>query len=292
MTDAAHTQIAKALGFQPGMVLRTFGMRRSGNHAIINWLARNRTENCVFLNNCVIGKPASESCRGLEVNTRRLPHKQGQALIDTTHAAGDGGMLIVSYEDFSPDVDELRSGLTADLQEDQISRNILLYRNFMNWSASLLRKIQLNDEQDSLACLRIMMVALDKYRDLLELVANAKTVDALPINYDRWMARPRYRGRILQELGLPRRDNTLGRVQPYGGGSSFQKEAEDATELQTDQRWRDMVNDPSFQIVLLAASQDAELVALMHRLMPKDAEMLDAYLNQAQFPYHVQVADS
>ncbi len=292
MADQAHKPIQQALGFQPGTTLRVFGMRRSGNHALINWLTRNREKNSVFLNNCIVGKSAVLSCRGLEMNTRRLPHKTGQAMDDTTYAAGDGALLVVSYEDFAPDVDDLMSGLTPDLPDDQVTRNILLYRNFMNWAASLLRKIQQNDAQETFDCLRVMIVALNRYRDMLELVANSQSVGALPINYDRWVARPRYRRRILQELGLPIKDNDLGQVQPYGGGSSFQKGAENAAELKTDQRWREMMNDPSFQIVLLAASQDAELVALMHRLMPEDANMLTAYLHQAQFPYDVQVSDS
>lgn len=292
MQDAAQTQLAQALGFQPGFVLRTFGMRRSGNHAIINWLTRNREKNSVFLNNCVIGKPAATSCRGIEINNRRLPHKQGDSLVDTTFAAGDGALVVISYEDFAPDTDDLVAGLTSDIPEEMITRNILMYRNFMNWAASLLHKVQSNDAQQPLDCLRIMMSAMDKYRDLLDLVANAKSVGALPINYDRWVARPRYRGRLLDELGLPRNDNSLGPVQPYGGGSSFQRDAQRAEELATDQRWREMINDPSFQIVLLAASQDDELIALMHKLMPQDAEMLTTYLGQAQFPYHVQVTDT
>ena len=41
------------LGFTPGQALRIFGMRRSGNHAIANWLQRNSaTGRAVFLNNC------------------------------------------------------------------------------------------------------------------------------------------------------------------------------------------------------------------------------------------------
>ena len=65
-----------------------------------------------------------------------------------------------------------------------------------------------------------------------------------------------------------------------------------AEELNAETRWREMANDPSFQIVLLAASQDAGLVKLMQKLMPKDAELLANYVEQAQFPYIVQVGDT
>ncbi|MDC0739042.1 hypothetical protein N6L24_12200 [Cognatishimia sp. SS12] len=290
--DAAHIPIAEALGITPGVTLRTFGMRRSGNHAIINWLARNSVDGSVFLNNCAAGQPASDSARAIEVNGEWRGKRNVRHMSELTHDAGDAPMLIVSYEDIAPDIDDLRAGLTADLPDGFIHRDLLLYRNFMNWAASLLRKIQQNDDQDALACLRIMMVSLDKYRDLLELIAQTEEdTDVLAINYDRWCARPKYRERVLAALGLPCRDNGLGKVQPYGGGSSFQKGTEEAAELKVSQRWRDMINDPTFQIVLLAASQDDDLIRLMHRLMPQDSELLSAYLNQAQFPYQVEVTE-
>lgn len=292
MRDAGQKTLADALGFQPGVTLRTFGMRRSGNHAIINWLQRNAPQGSVFLNNCAIGRPARRTWRSVELNGQRAPVTKGEPITPVTSVAGDGAMVIVSYEDFSPDADDPHAGLTPDLPDSAVTHEVLFYRNFMNWSASLLRKIQANDDQDTLVCLRIMMVALDKYREMLELIANAKSLGMVPVNFDRWIARPGYREKVLSELGLPCRDNTLGLVQAYGGGSSFQKDAVRAEDLKTEQRWREMANDASFQIVLLAASQDEGLVNLMRKLMPKDAELLANYVDQAQFPYIVQVGDT
>lgn len=292
MNEVAQKSLADALGFQPGVTLRTYGMRRSGNHAIINWLLRNADGGSVFLNNCTVGRPARRSWRSIELNGKRASVVKGEAITPVTSQAGDGALVIVSYEDFSPDPDDMAAGLTADLPDADVTHEVLLYRNFMNWAASLLRKIQANDDLDTLVCLRIMMVAMDKYRDMLELITQAKPLGLVPVNYDRWIARPVYRETLLETLGLPCKDNSLGVVQPYGGGSSFQKDAVRAEELNAETRWREMANDPSFQIVLLAASQDAGLVKLMQKLMPKDAELLANYVEQAQFPYIVQVGDS
>lgn len=292
MADAAQKTLADALGFQPGVTLRTYGMRRSGNHAIINWLLRNAEGGSVFLNNCAVGRPARRTWRALEVNGQHTKVEDGSPITPVTQAADDGALVVVSYEDFTPDPDEGFDGITQDLKADNITHEVLFYRNFMNWAASLLRKIQTNEAYDGLVCLRIMMVALDRYREMLDLVANAKRVGAVPVNYDRWVARPVYREKILQALGLPCKDNTLGKVQPYGGGSSFQKDVEKADELNSDQRWLEMANDAYFQIVLLAASQDEALLGLMRQLMPKDAELLANYVEQAQFPYIVQTGDT
>ncbi|SHH30654.1 hypothetical protein [Cognatishimia maritima] len=288
MTDTAHKTLADALGFKPGVTLRTFGMRRSGNHAIINWLQRNSATGSAFLNNCAVGRPARRTWRSIEINGERVGIVKGDPLATVTGGLNDGAMVIVSYEDFSPDPDEMAGGLTADLEDDAVSYELLIYRNFMNWAASLLRKLQANEDQETLDCLRIMMVSLAKYRDMLELVLNAKPLGLVPVNYDRWVTREPYRESLLNALGLPCRDNSLGDVQPYGGGSSFQKDVTDAQHLEADNRWPEMANDAIFQIVLLAASQDHELLELMRKLMPRDAELLTNYLEQAEFPYLVQ----
>lgn len=292
MNEVAQKSLADALGFQPGVTLRTYGMRRSGNHAIINWLLRNAAGGSVFLNNCTVGRPARRTWRSIELNGKRVSVTKGEPITPVTSVAGEGALVVVSYEDFSPDPDDMAAGLTADLPDSDVTHEVLFYRNFMNWAASLLRKIQANDDLDTLVCLRIMMVALDKYRDMLELITRAKPLGLVPVNYDRWIARPVYRETILETLGLPCKDNSLGVVQPYGGGSSFQKDATRAEELNAAYRWREMANDPSFQIVLLAASQDADLVKLMQKLMPKDAGLLANYVEQAQFPYIVQVGET
>lgn len=292
MSEAAQKTLADALGFEPGVTLRTFGMRRSGNHAIINWLQRNSATGSVFLNNCAVGRPARRTWRSIEINGERVGIVKGDPLATVTGGLNDGAMVIVSYEDFSPDPDEMAGGLTADLKDDAVSYELLIYRNFMNWAASLLRKLQANDDQETLDCLRIMMVSLAKYRDMLELVLNAKPLGLVPVNYDRWVTRVPYRESLLNALGLPCRDNSLGDVQPYGGGSSFQKDVTDAQHLEADNRWPEMANDAIFQIVLLAASQDHELLELMRKLMPRDAELLTNYLDQAEFPYLVQAENA
>ncbi len=291
MKDTTYQALTKSLGFTPQRALRVFGMRRSGNHAIINWILRNTPRGSVFLNNCTVGQPAAETWRSVEVNAKRMPIKRGVPVSDVTASVSDGALLVVSYEDFIPDPDDIGAGLTSDVPRDLFSANILLYRSFMNWSASLLRKVQANEGLDSLVCLRVMMAAMDKYREMLEAADLGSQEGRIVINYDHWFARPAYREQVLQSLRLPVIDNTLGQVQPYGGGSSFQKTATTAEDLSAGARWREMVNDPSYQIVLLAAAQDAELVALMKKLMPNDAEMLMAYLDQAQFPYHVEVEE-
>ncbi|WP_241525501.1 hypothetical protein [Pseudophaeobacter leonis] len=67
--DSSLPREWQALGFTPGLSLRVFGMRRSGNHAILSWLQRNAPAGgSVFLNNCKPGTDPLQNSRGIELN--------------------------------------------------------------------------------------------------------------------------------------------------------------------------------------------------------------------------------
>ena len=91
------------LGVTPAVVFRAFGMRRSGNHAIANWLQRNAPGgNAVFLNNCKNARSPLESFAGFEVNGAAITNRLAlQDLPKYARTAGDGAMLLFSYEDTS-----------------------------------------------------------------------------------------------------------------------------------------------------------------------------------------------
>lgn len=287
----ASSDLAETLGFAPGAILRVFGMRRSGNHAVINTILRNAPQGSVFLNNCKVGESATDSWSAVEVHAKRVPCRKGTPLRDVTGRAGSGALLVVSYEDFVPDIDDGVDHVTADVPTDSIDQDVIVFRGFLNWAASLLHKIS-NNDHDGLSRLRVMMGALSNYRDMLELVGDARATGFLPISYDRWVARPKFRHRMLERLNLETNDLSLGDVQPYGGGSSFQQDAKRGADLNATDRWLELINNPDFQLVMLAASQDDDLMDQLFKMMPKDAQIMNSYLDQAQFPYHVHVGDN
>ena len=162
------------------------------------------------------------------------------------------------------------SGPRADQSFD---RTVLIYRSFLNWSASLLKKMQGNDKLTVRARLATMVRALDTYCGLFADVA-AQKPDHLAICYDTWVADVPYRAEALAQLDLPEIDNSLGPVQRYGGGSSFQKDAAEASALETSARWRHMAEDAEYQSVLRMAALDGDLLSLVERFFPEDAARL------------------
>lgn len=279
MLDARPDIIAPEwaqLGLTPGTVLRAFGMRRSGNHAIIDWLLRNAPSGkSVFLNNCTPRHSPLGSFRSIAVNGDQVAARPAlKDLAGCTGAAGEGAMLVFSYEDTSPA--ELQPGrrISGDFDERRIDSELVLYRSFLNWSASLVRKLQDNPGYSLSRRAAIVMRAIDTYCRILGLVEDKRDLGIVAVCYDDWLSSESYRAGLLAQLGLATRDNALGQVQSYGGGSSFQKDATQAADLATDRRWQQMIEDPEYCAILSLAAQDAALTDRLARVFPSDAARL------------------
>lgn len=269
--DAAEWQ---RLGCVPGLSLRIYGMRRSGNHAIASWLQRNAPEGrTVFLNNCRRGANPLDGFSSIEVNGNKAMLNKARAdLARFGRKAGDGAMLLVSYEDHSPAQNPETKPLSGSFDQSLLSREILIYRGALNWLASLTKKLETNRGYGIARRVAVILRSVDLYSGMLAEVIEDS--GPLAICYDTWAQDETYRAGLLAELGLEVVDNGLGEITSYGGGSSFQKDATATEQLSTDQRWREMMGDPLYQIVLQAAARDAVLVERVAKLFPQDAEVL------------------
>lgn len=275
-TDTAGMSAWPELGIAPGPVLRIFGMRRSGNHAIINWLSRNAPGGrSVFFNNCTAGRKPFQTFRAVEINGRRRPGSAGDDPAEFAKRAGDGAAVILSYEDAMPN-EQRKRPVSVDLDEAAIDHDIVICRSFLNWAASLTKKLQGNPGYVGHQRVAVALRALETYSKMLELVIDAEALGVTVIRYDDWFASTAYRASLLDRFGFTLLDDSLGEVQRYGNGSSFQSEATAAGELRPLSRWQEMAGEPEYRIVLWMAAQDAGLRAKLAQVYPEDARQLDA----------------
>ncbi|KUP94378.1 hypothetical protein [Tritonibacter horizontis] len=274
-TDAAGPDAGaqwRDLGLIPARVLRLVGMRRSGNHAICNWLQRNAPQGrALFLNNCRPGANPLRSHNGIEVSGQPQGSSDLQA---AARLAGDGALVLVSYEDTLHGRYNAARPMSPPHGDAAFDCDLLIYRSFWNWSASLLKKLQANPDYRSGDRMAVAARALATYGDLLAEVQAAAETGRVAICYDRWCRDELYRARLLADLGLPMTDNALGPVQAYGGGSSFQKDADRAEDLASQDRWRQMLGDSEYQALLRLAALDPVLRARIGAQFPEDAARL------------------
>lgn len=255
----------------PSSVFRVYGMRRSGNHALINWILRNAPDGCgLFLNNCKPNRDPLATARGVSVyaQSTEQPHTSAEAKL---RDAGPSPFTVVSYEDVMPAHNRKPLFAAPELC-------LVVYRSYLHWAASLLRKIQGNPGYGALERARVMMQSMRTYGDMLNRIQDD---DVVPVCFDMWRSDETYRSATLGRLGLPGTDLALGAVQRYGGGSSFQGEMTDVSELATQERAAQMGQDLEYQLLLWTAARDFEFMQRLAEVFPQDAERLSQLLDTA-----------
>lgn len=249
-----------AARLDPGPVLvRVHGMRRSGNHAVIDWLRRNLPGETVFLNDCAPGDPFET----YELMETPRGDRHGRAFRRTRWFAQfpDGREArshVVSYEDAVPEDVGPPAGWAAPF------RTVVIHRSFLNWLASFLALVagRQRGTRWGVAHPREVGAFRETYRRLLGAAGTA-------ISYDRWLGDPAYRAGRLAALGLAQSDPSTGATSDYGGGSSFEGGGDRRL------RWARMAGDPHFDALAREAAADAPFIGALAPHYPQDAARLD-----------------
>ena len=238
-------------------------MRRSGNHAVIDWLRRNIPGETVFLNDCGAGDPfrtyaLMETPRGDRHGPGFRETRWFAQFDEHRHARSH----IVSYEDTVPGEVGTPAGWDAPF------RTLVVRRSFANWLASFYELVArrkagtawgVGDWREIRPYFAVYAALLEAPRDAL-------------VEFDRWLDDAAYRAALLERLGLAAVDNCTGRPSAYGGGSSFPDAGARAADLTA--RWRRLSGEPGFEALLAEAAADAALISALRRACPAEAERL------------------
>jgi hypothetical protein len=222
--------------------IQAFGLRRSGNHALIAWIAQQYPKPIVFLNNArPFSDPFTNYLMGRVPNAvphRRLNEEEAEQL-----RAMQKDLLLISYEDVlirKLDRMEVLPQRRLWLGESGRTRRLLLMRDFYNWIASRVRLFEnkgrptddILDRLDQQIRLWIMYA-----REFVGETQHLKSVETVYVRFDRWSDDQSYRSEVLEHLGITMRDNTRSIVPKAGGGSSF-----DGTRFSGNAETMDLLN--------------------------------------------------
>lgn len=188
-------------------------MKRSGNHAIIQWMLAQGE--FVFVNNFI---PIAAILRG----TRAFPAPREFAAWREGHTAGDRAVC-ASLEDFPPDVRpfrELPAGATQ----------VLILRDPENFFASRIRKGRklahpAYPREPGPMLSRVIDGWKAHAREFLGHTTHLP--EKVGVYFNAWFGGEAYRRGISERLGLEFSDAGFGQVSPVGGGSSFDQTAFD-----------------------------------------------------------------
>ncbi|MCG6885286.1 MAG: hypothetical protein LJE62_16175 [Silicimonas sp.] len=260
--------------------IRVFGMRRSGNHAVIAWLRRNIGAKSIFLNDCQAGDPFA-SFQYIELAERRfgtrLRRDGARTARDRAGKLGDSA-VVVSYED-QPPPNSLRGWrrLTTGLDPKITWSNVLIWRSTPNWLASFVPLVMSDKTPRHLGCRGPLEIA--QFVVLQGEMLSRKDADTcIPIHYDRWLSDADYRREALDLLGAQCIDNSLGDVSNYGGGSSHGDETVDPKRLQA--RWQSVRDEPLYQAIVRFALSDEWFMSIAERAEPGVTDIMQSIVDR------------
>jgi GR25 family glycosyltransferase involved in LPS biosynthesis len=215
--------------FYDSRVISVNGIRRSGNHIIIDWIKSGLSKEVKFFNNLKNQKIINDIKRIIGKNNKR----------QTSH-------IMISFEEQHSNLKDEQSPLNQMI--DLFHHNILVLRDPLNLFASHIKRGFLNRTDES------SFVFLNKVIDLWWYHFNYLRKDkrVYTIIYNKFVLDTNYRKKVALDLQLSPDDKVLDGVPYYGGGSSFDKKSfrGRGIEMDTLNRWQYMTDDPHFKIIL------------------------------------------
>ena len=181
-----------------------YGMRRSGNHAVLDWLLHNFSEDRSLFKVKHRLMVSGNSCYLNAVN--EYIHRR-DSWIDYSFAKFTYKNIIVTFED---------TDLCYDYDYASSCKKIVIVRDIKNLVASRFQKLQALDQSGK----SLFNLTEKGFWQKWVLHANANQDEATLIVFDKWVKSLEYRNKICEKLNLKNLD-IIKRTSTYGGGSSF-----------------------------------------------------------------------
>jgi hypothetical protein len=238
--------------------LKIIGLRRTGNHAVAEWIKAQIPGPIEHLNNLAVG------CNPYRYKHQKLirfhrEHKDWAIQHYLPRSQGNFkplDYLICGYEEHSLDtiagpVFERRHDLYLGASGMRI--DVLILRDPFNLFASRLKSRMIEVQTPGSTMVSLWLQYAKEFLGETQYLSNQKVC----INYNRWFLDSSYRQKIAQELGLVFTDAGLDRVVSLGGGSSFDGQSMDgsARKMAVLDRWRHFAEDDRYR----ALFQDSRL---------------------------------
>ncbi|MBE9114821.1 hypothetical protein IQ249_02820 [Lusitaniella coriacea LEGE 07157] len=243
--------------------IRIVGLKRSGNHAIINWIRKQEGGNVWYLNNL---RPQQNPYRYLD---EHYPREKWEKEAKGNLTKKD--CLIYSYENC-----ELSKIIDSDFEEKHElylgksaeRYDVLILRDPFNMLASMLhnhkKQIQQQGQitknyfqgknrygRDKKGGEELISLWIDYAKEFLG-ETNFLNHNKVVISYNSWFSSEDYRKELSQKLKLNFSDRGKNEVKDFGGGSSFEGLKLDGTAVTMDvlNRWKTLIDNPQYRALL------------------------------------------
>ncbi|NET27750.1 hypothetical protein [Okeania sp. SIO1I7] len=231
--------------------IRIIGMRRTGNHAIINWIQNQHTGKVEFWNNLKVDRNAD---------------RQRYENLKDNYPFVEKDCFIRSYEDYDlKKIKNWRFESKHDLYfgKSALRYDVLILRDPFNLFASRLKhRLNIENRENSLEISSVygnnFLLVRSLHQTLGDLWVNyAKEYlgetnylghNKICINYNQWFTDVDYRKQIADKLQMKFSDEGINQVSGVGRGSSFEGVNFDgnANSMDVLNRWQKVSNNPRY----------------------------------------------
>lgn len=277
-------------GFKVKFTLqKVFSQRRSGHHAVVNWLIGLEQENTLFIHALNPGSELLDNQTGVSlppgtkafverVNGKKVYHHE---FIEAFRE--HGGRLLLSFEKYN--VGAFEEGLINAPVVNQFgapvtSQNILVIRNPFNMLPSFerlcVRIAKEKGKDDQWITNQInLQIEIWKSFAFLHVHPSITRGQFTSIIFDNWVANKETRDDIAYKLGYQNKDLFMDFVSDAGGGSSFGDPGLNAEGGGVLNRWNHASDD--LKELVLRAPELIDYVALIfgENAVPKEHVYLD-----------------
>lgn len=290
--------------------IRVIGMKRSGHHAIVFWIADNVDSDEILYTGM---RPGEES--GIEFNVNYKAH--GTPI--TERLLEPCWPIIYTLKSKPPVyVKSKKYGIQKFVHIGNIN-DILCQTSILDWDCLIfsledwtidqIKQGEIEEKHDEWYGQRLNMISVLVLRDPFNLVASnlschqysTPTSEVLPkmckiwknharefvgqtsffsncvkVNFNKWHTDKDYRLELMEELDIRLDDSPYQRIPDFGGGSSFSgKEKQGkASELKITERWKHYKDVPEFKSLL----KDDELMELFREIFGTVSEEFEEWV--------------
>ncbi|MDJ0746265.1 MAG: hypothetical protein QNJ32_23270 [Xenococcaceae cyanobacterium MO_167.B27] len=235
--------------------VRIIGLKRSGNHAVSNWMMKQMQGEVFYINDVGANEnPYREKYEAwvrsnCAKNRERLKQESQGNFIEKDY-------LIYSYEDYElnritnknfANKHDLYFGKTATRYD------VILLRDPFNLIASRFKKGNFVN-QHYLGTKNPQLSVVDLWLSYAkEWLGETQYLEynRVFINYNKWFSDREYRQSLSSQLNLEFSDQGINQVKSQGGGSSFDARNfhNNATQMDVLNRWKNYADNPSYREV-------------------------------------------
>lgn len=214
---------------QIDLLIKFFGMRRFGNHAVINWILGQSG------NQSVKWKGHQILCKPLDPNDIKEFHKVSHRKTVVVNYEGVS-LSNVDEKTIIPDKNKIFGNPDREV-------NVVILRDFYNWLASYMR---LSDSVLSIEDGAEQINSWVSYaREYSSKTDHLASIDKVGVLFNVWHSSESYRREIAERLQIPFTDANFNKVSRERGGSSFDQRKYNgrANEMKLDKRWARFIQE-------------------------------------------------